>query len=241
MKQEIYYIYLNGKYDKQTICQYMQYADTQHIENIVFMEKDSQFYEFSFMYEELYHTYPQQKHVLPKNTSCSIQSYQAFIQEMKQCNISKKVQFGISVQYLPQYEHQLKNMIDPSCFDIVLGEVLCIDNMMYHEGELSDQMLWNKYNHSFLYRRYFELVYAMITSQLFHGILGVDRIYQVGYQMPNNLERLYNKISQKLMINHMHVYFHQQDVVDQQFEKVLAYYKVKTMQIKHDIEDATNS
>lgn len=228
MEQEVWYVNLNGCYDKQLLQQYVIMAKKHNIKKMIVLEKDVQFIEFSCMYDELYHTYPQQKQIFTNKHLCSIQTYCDFITEMKHIDTNNIVRFGISIQYLPQYEQYIKKVIENTNFDVVFGEILCIDNMVFDVEELSNHMLWKKYSHTFLYRRYFELVYAMITSQLFDGMIGLDRIYQVGYSMPKDIERLYTKISRKLMMQHMAVYAYNQDIIDERLEKIFSYYKVVT-------------
>lgn len=231
MKNEVWYINLNGRYHKQIVEEYVEKAKKNDIKTVIILENDIQFIEFSCMYSELIHTYPQQKQYLSDKQPCSIQSYCDFITEMKRSNSNCNIKFGICIQYLPQYEQYVKQIIKNKNFDVVLGEVLCIDNMLFDVKDLSDHMLWKKYSHTFLYRRYFELVYAMITSQLFDGIVGLDRIFQVDYNLPKDIERLYTKISLKLMMYHMTVYSHHQDNIDEKLQKIFSYYKIETYQL----------
>ena len=105
--------------------------------------------------------------------------YHAFIDAMRRESFPIPVKFGICADYFTQHEILLSQMKAAYSYDCFVGCIRFIDNIAYSWDPHSKEMLWDKYNAAFLYRRYYEMMYALITSRLFDGVSGFDNIHHM--------------------------------------------------------------
>jgi histidinol-phosphatase (PHP family) len=83
-----------------------------------------------------------------------------------------QVRFGLEVDYFPNKEKELKEIIAQFPVDYVIGSVHFIGNWNYD----TDKSLYGKWSNNELYKMYFELIQQAAKSQLFDVIGHFDLI-----------------------------------------------------------------
>lgn len=204
MKKD-YHIGFRMPYQLDTLNAYIEEAQAQGIDEIAIMEPSVKFIEFAPLYEEIRKTHPKQDEWYVQKATHSIQDYLTFVHSMKQKQFPITVRFGLCIDYLPQKESFIQKMIQDTKLDLYTGRVYFIDNLAFSWNPDSFSILWDKYHASYLVRKYYEQVHALITSKLFHGLADFELIHtlNVPYYFP--LERTYQKIVKLLAQHQMYV------------------------------------
>lgn len=198
------HIQLCGNYSEDVLDDFIKNLKKQGYEEIVVLEPSYLFYEFAPLYREAISTYPCQKRWFEGSKKYSLKEYHDFVNMMRKKNFSIRVRFGICVDYFTQHESLIKNVQASYTFDRWVGYIRFLDNIAY-DWEESNRMLWDKYNAGYLYCRYYEMLYALITSELFDGIKGFGSLYQL-HKMENfSLAHTYKKLITLLALHHMYV------------------------------------
>lgn len=83
-----------------------------------------------------------------------------------------QVRFGLEVDYFPNKEEELRQIISYFPVDYVIGSIHFIDNWNYD----TDKSLYGKWLNDELYKKYFELVQQSAKSGLFDIIGHIDLI-----------------------------------------------------------------
>lgn len=196
-----YHIGFRMPYHLETLEKYVKEAQLQGINEIAIMEPSVKFFEFAPLYEEIRKTHTKQDEWYLKKATHSIHEYLNFVQEMKQHNFPITIHFGLCIDYLPQKEAFIAKMIQETNLDLYTGRVYFIDNVAFSWNPDSFTMLWDKYHTSYLIRKYYELIHALITSKLFDGLADFELIHHLNVPFYFSLERTYQK-SVKLLAQH---------------------------------------
>lgn len=205
-------------YSKALLLEYIKQAQKKGIDALVVLEPTHKFFECELLYKEMRATYPCQDAWYQNLPKCSICQYQHFIDDMKKETFPIAVSFGLCVSYLPQHEVFIRQLKNAYPYDVVVGCIEFIDNVAFMWKE-SYEMMWNKYNANFLYRRYYETMNALLTSQLFDGVAGFDAIkicnIQPTFKLQHNFQKLAGLLKENGMyVEHdtsMHYRYHYQD------------------------------
>ena len=108
------------------------------------------------------------------------------------------------MSYFTQHEYFISQIKKAFPYDCFVGKIDFLDNIAF-DWPQSHEMLWDKYNAAFLYRRYYEMMYALITSHLFDGVCGYDNIRTLGVSCPYKLQHTDHKLAMLLALSHMYV------------------------------------
>ncbi|MCR0205589.1 hypothetical protein MKC66_12760 [[Clostridium] innocuum] len=198
------HIVLGGQYHKEVLYAFVERAVQHHQKELIVLEPSSMFLECASLYEEVKATYPCQKDWYHAQNICSITAYHAFIDAMRKESFPIRVKFGICADYFTQHEALLRQMKKAYTYDCFVGCIRFVDNIAY-DWEQSKEMLWDKYNAGFLYRRSYEMMYALITSKLFDGVSGFDNIHHMQVKPGYSLQHTYQKLAMLLALHHMYV------------------------------------
>lgn len=191
------HVSLQGSYSKALLMEYSKEAQKKHIDELYVLEPTYKFQECELLYQEIRATYPCQNQWYNNITKCSIREYQNFIDEMKQEEFPIAIKFGLCVSYLPQHERFLEQLKQAYPYDVFVGNIEFIDNVAFSWNE-SYEMMWNKYNANFLYRRYYETMNALLTSQLFDGVAGFDAIKICQIKPSFSMDHTFHKLAKIL-------------------------------------------
>lgn len=124
----------------------------------------------------------------------NLNEYINFISDVKKYTIPIKINFGLEVCYFKEYHELIHNLTDGKGFDFILGSVHFVNDFAFDHNI----MHWNNMNIDMIYRKYFEISYDLVKSNLFDGIAHPDSIKLFGHKPSFSLSRYYNKLAQLL-------------------------------------------
>ena len=199
------HITMSKPYTKEALMEYIEAAESKGLAGITILEPTYKFKECQLLYREACATYPYQNQWLQQQCQYSIIEYQNFITSMKQEEFPIEVLFGLEVSYFTQHEDFIIQMKQAYKYDVVIGVIHFLDNIAFGWNRYSHEMLWDKYNAGFLYRRYYEMMNALLTSGLFDGVAGFDSIKILQVPCSINTKHAYHKCAQLLAKHHMYV------------------------------------
>lgn len=185
--------------------EYIEEAQENGIEELAVMEPGIKFIECEPLYREVRSTHPKQDAWYRREAKISLQEYLDFVQEMKQKELPITVRFGLCMDYLPQHEAFLKDLKQQAGLDLFTGRVYFIDNLVFSWNPDSFEMMWDKYHASYLVRKYYEQVHALITSGIFDGLADFELIHALNVSYYFSLNRTYQKLARLLALHHMYV------------------------------------
>lgn len=108
-----------------------------------------------------------------------------------------KVSFGLEVCYVPEYEAFLKALLSNYQFDFLVGAIHSIDGILY-DMPFSKTLLWQQSDVDHIYKRYYELVFQLIKSDLFTQLAHPDTIKLFNYYPTYDLTPTYHELSKAI-------------------------------------------
>lgn len=199
------HISLKEPYSYENLMKYATSALHKGIEELIVLEPTHKFIECAPLYREIRATYPCQEEWYDNIQKISIVEYQTFIEQMRTKEFPVKIRFGLCVCYFTQHEFFIRQLLKAFPYDICVGSIQFLDNIAFYWKEHSYEMLWNKYNADFLYRRYYEMMNALLTSHIFHGVSGFDNIKILGIKPHFNMKHTYHKMAMLMAEHHIYV------------------------------------
>lgn len=124
------------------------------------------------------------------------------MKDIQQMDLPVKVKYGLEVCYVPEYENFLKELLGQYSFDFLVGAIHSIDGILY-DMSFSKDLLWNRYDANDIYKRYYELVFQLIESQLFTQLAHPDTIKLFQIYPTYDLKPTYQKMAELLKAHHM--------------------------------------
>ena len=194
----------NGDLSVEYIMEFVEEAYKKGFDEIQILDHTHRFIEFEPMYEEL-KQYPIQKTWLEnkkmkfKNT---LDEYWKVIEEVKKKDLPITVKFGLEVCYVPKYKDFIKKIVEPYPFDFLVGAIHSIDGILY-DMSFSKELLWEKQDVNHIYKRYYELVFDLIESDIFTQLAHPDTIKLFNYYPTYDLTDTYHSMAKLLNDHHM--------------------------------------
>lgn len=192
-------------YSYDVLMSYVKKAQDQGIEELTIVEPTHKFIECALLYTEIKYTYSYQLQWYEAIPKISIQEYHNFIEDMRKKEFPIRIKFGLCVCYFTQHEQFIKQLKKEFNYDCFVATIEFIDNIAFAWPQYSNEMLWDKYNANFLYRRYYEMMNALITSKLFDGVSGFDNIKIMNVKPSYKMHHTYHKLAMLLALQHMYV------------------------------------
>ena len=194
----------NGLLTKEYVLQFVEAAHQKGLDEIQILDHTHRFIEFEPIYERL-KQYDVQKTWLANKDMKFKDHLSDFIDLMKdiqQMDLPVKVKYGLEVCYVPEYENFLKELLGQYSFDFLVGAIHSIDGILY-DMSFSKDILWNKYDANDIYKRYYELIFQLIESQLFTQLAHPDTIKLFQIYPTYDLKPTYQKMAELLKAHHM--------------------------------------
>lgn len=191
-----------GDLTKEYVLEFVNAAANKGLKKIQILDHTHRFVEFEPIYEELKKE-PLQKKWLENKTmkfKDSLDDYDRLIKEMKDIDLSIDVSFGLEVCYVPKYKEYIRNILKNHEYDFIVGAIHSIDGKLY-DMNFSKEILWNKYDVDDIYKRYYELVFDLVKSDLFTQLAHPDTIKMFNYYPKYDLTETYHQLA-KLLIEH---------------------------------------
>ena len=194
----------NGPLTKEYVYEFIDEAILKGIDEIQILDHTHRFKEFAPIYERC-KINDAQIDWLKHDLRNSIYEYIDLIEEMKKETLPIKVKFGLEVCYQPLEEDNIKKLIkDIYNWDFLVGSVHAIDYLVY-DSAWSKAELWNKYDVDYIYKRYYEIMFDLVKSDLFDQLAHPDTIKMFNYYPTYDLTDTYNKLADLLNEHHMKV------------------------------------
>lgn len=194
----------NGDLSVEYILEFVEEAYKKGFSEIQILDHSHRFKEFEIIYTEL-KQHPIQKEWLDNKKmkfKDTLDDYTKVIQEVKKHPLPISVKFGLEVCYVPSYKEKIKKILEPYSFDFLVGAIHSIDGILY-DMSFSKQLLWEKYDTNKIYRRYYELIFNLIESNLFTQLAHPDTIKLFNYYPTYDLSDTYHKMAELLNKHHM--------------------------------------
>lgn len=193
-----------GPLKKEYVYEFIKEAQTKNIDELQILDHTHRFKEFAPIYEKC-RINEGQINWLNNDLKDSIYDYINLIEEMKKEKLPIKVSFGLEVCYQKPEEERIKKLIkDIYDWDFLVGSVHAIDYIVY-DSKWSIDELWNKYSVNDIYRRYYEIMFDLIKSDLFDQLAHPDTIKMFNYYPTYDLTDTYNKLAELLNEHDMKV------------------------------------
>ena len=193
-----------GDLSVEYILEFVNEAVNKGLDEIQILDHTHRFKEFECTYENL-KKYPQQKEWLENKKMkfhSTLEEYQNVINEVRKLDLPIKVKFGLEVCYVPEHEDTLRNILKDTSFDFLVGAIHSIDDILY-DMSFSKELLWDVYDTDHIYKRYYELVFKLIKSNLFTQLAHPDTIKMYNYYPSYDLNDTYIELAQLLNQHHM--------------------------------------
>ena len=132
-----------------------------------------------------------------------LKEYTDFIDKMKKERFPIKLKFGLEVCYSPEHIKDIENIKNMYSFDFLVGSIHFIDGWAFSHKKQP----WRKenYNLNYLYKRYYELMYELVESNLFSGLAHPNSLQCFGAYPIGDYDAEYNRIARALKENNMYI------------------------------------
>jgi len=183
-----------GSYSLDWINEFINHALERGISEIHLLEHSHRFKEFALVYENIRNYSEYQGDWLKRKMVLSLDTYRAFVTEMRKIEFPIKVKFGLEVCYIEEEESSIRDIISDFDWDFVTGSVHWIDGWGFdHKKEF-----WEGKETDKEYKRYYEIMKSLIKSRLFDIVAHPDSIKCFGHQPNCDLSQTYIEIADLL-------------------------------------------
>ncbi len=194
--RDVHVHFLHGNpigYNVDFFERFLRASQEAGLDEIYLLEHTHQFTEFERVYEPIKAYNDFQNDWIRKRMNGSIDEYIGFINKVKDIGYPVKVKFGLEVCYIPETADVLADILGNYEFDFLTGAVHWIDGWGFdHPGQ---KELWESKNINEVYKRYYEIMFRLCESGLFHGLAHPDSIKCFGYKPDIDLTEYYNKLA----------------------------------------------
>lgn len=191
-----------GELNKEYVLQFVEEAVKKNLTKIQILDHTHRFIEFEPIYLELKNEPLQKKWLENKKMKFkdSLDDYDRLIKEVKELDLPITISFGLEVCYVPKYEDYIKDILKKHHYDFIVGAIHSIDGKLY-DMNFSKDILWNKYDVDDIYKRYYELIFSLVKSDLFTQLAHPDTIKMFNYYPTYDLVPTYHELA-KLLVKH---------------------------------------
>ena len=194
-----------GSYCIEWIQEFVQYALSRNVNEIYFLEHTHIFKECSGLYHEMscYNEYQNNWYRKKQENARPLKEYTDFIDEMKKERFPIKLKFGLEVCYSPEHAREIENIKNMYSFDFLVGSIHFIDGWAFSHKKQP----WRKenVNSDYLYKRYYELMYELVKSNLFSGLAHPNSLQCFGAYPTGDYGTEYDRIARALKENNMYI------------------------------------
>ena len=185
----------NGPLTVEYAMKFIEAGIEKGMDTIQILDHTHRFIEWEPIYDGVKAAAFQQKEWLEKKKLEPLSTYHELIEEIKAMDLPIEVKFGLEVCYVPEYEDKIRELINLYPYDYVIGSIHSIDGLLYDMNAFSREILWDVYDHDYIYKRYYEIMEQMITSDLFTQIGHPDTIKLFNIYPSYDLTPTYIKIA----------------------------------------------
>lgn len=193
-----------GPLTKQYVYEFVDEAVNKGIDELQILDHTHRFRECAPIYEKC-KINNAQRDWLSNDLRDSIYDYIELIKQMRKENFPISVKFGLEVCYQkPEEENIRKYIKDIFDWDFLVGSVHAVDYIVY-DSKWSLEELWNKYPVDYIYRRYYEIMFDLVKSDLFTQLAHPDTIKMFNIYPTYDLTDTYNELAKICYEHHIKV------------------------------------
>lgn len=193
-----------GNLTKEYVLEFVDAAIKKGLNKIQILDHTHRFIEFEPIYSGLKDEPLQKKWLENKKMKFkdSLDKYDLLIKEIKKMDLPIDVTFGLEVCYVPEYKDYIRKILNKHSYDFIVGAIHSIDGKLY-DMSFSKDILWNKFDVDYIYKRYYELVFDLVKSDLFTQLAHPDTIKMFNYYPTYDLTKTYHELAQLLAEHHV--------------------------------------
>lgn len=192
-----------GELSKEYVLAFVEEAKRKHLSHIQILDHTHRFIEFKEIYEPLRKIEIQDKWLHGKTKFCNhLDEFITLMEDIKTMDLGIQVSYGLEVCYVPEYEDVIRNILSNYQLDFVVGAIHSIDGILY-DMTFSKELLWEKQDVNSIYKRYYELVFQLIKSNIFTQLAHPDTIKLFNYYPTYDLQPTYDEMAQLLIKHHV--------------------------------------
>lgn len=185
------------------VLEFVNAAKECGLTTIQILDHTHRFIEFAPIYDELKIAAQQQKEWLEKKKLEPLSKYHKLIEDVKRMDLDIEVRFGLEVCYTPNSEEFIRNILAQYKYDFIIGSIHSIDGLLYDMSSFSKEILWNVYDANHIYKRYYEILEQLISSDLFTQVGHPDTIKMFNIYPTYDLTPTYHKIAELMKKHHV--------------------------------------
>lgn len=182
-----------GPLTKEYVYEFVNEAVNKKIDTLQIVDHTFRYKEFEPIHDS-FRKIKAQDEWLNSEFKDSIYDYIKLIEEIKKENLPIDVLFGLEVDYQIKEEAKIKELLKIYDFDFLIGSVHFIDGIAY-DSKWSVNELWHKYSVDYIYKKYYEEIFALVKSDLFTQLGHVDTIKMHNYYPSYDLTSTYNELA----------------------------------------------
>ena len=193
-----------GELSREYVLQFVEAAQKKGLTKIQILDHTHRFIEFEPIYAELKEEPLQKKWLENKAMKFkdSLDDYDNLIKEMTVMELPIEVSFGLEVCYVPKHEDYIRSVLEKHHYDFVVGAIHSIDGKLY-DMNFSKDILWDKYDVNDIYKRYYDLIFSLVKSDLFSQLAHPDTIKMFNYYPTYDLLPTYHQLADLLVEHHV--------------------------------------
>lgn len=124
----------------------------------------------------------------------SIENYIEVVERAK--NIGLPVKLGLELDYIPEYEDEIREFVKLYPFDYVLGSIHWLGDFGFDHPALIHE--WNSKDVDKTYDEYFDMLLSAVRSGIFDAIAHPDVIKVFGHKARKEMNARYNELANAL-------------------------------------------
>ena len=169
-----------GELSREYVLQFVEAAQKKGLTKIQILDHTHRFIEFEPIYAELKEEPLQKKWLENKAMKFkdSLDDYDNLIKEMKAMELPIEVSFGLEVCYVPKHEDYIRSVLEKHHYDFV-------------------------YDVNDIYKRYYDLIFSLVKSDLFTQLAHPDTIKMFNYYPTYDLLPTYHQLADLLVEHHV--------------------------------------
>jgi histidinol-phosphatase (PHP family) len=196
-----------GDLTVEYVMEFVNAAIEKGLSKIQILDHTHRFKEFEPIYEDVRKANRfQEEWLLDEKMKfhSSLEEYVQLIKKVKLIDLPIEVSFGLEVCYVPKYEEKIKQILKDYQFDFLVGAIHSIDGVLY-DMKWSEELLWSRYDIDYIYRRYYELLFQCIESDIFSQLAHPDTIKMFNHYPLYDLTNTYFQLAQLCNIHHVKI------------------------------------
>ncbi|MDN5332527.1 MAG: histidinol-phosphatase family [Tepidanaerobacteraceae bacterium] len=186
-----YHVHLEqGPYTIEWVKRFLEEGKKRSLKEIGFSEHCYRFYQAKHLW---WSRGPRGKWHEERATE-NIEEYISLVEDAKKQGFPVKL--GIEVDYIPEWEDEIRHFVSFYPFDYVIGAVHWLGDFGFDNPDFMDE--WERRDIYETYIEYFEVLTNAVSSSIFDIIAHIDVIKVFGHKTEEDLSPMYQKVARTM-------------------------------------------